>query len=176
MPGHVFIVRGDLRKLACDAWLMPCSRDARPEAYWFLQGDTGARRGIRFVDDGSRVQPLPGWPKERPQPWLGRIGGFQRPVQWYVDGAVEFLHAASDALDHRTPLFGRCQPLLALPLVGTGKGGAASRSGEVVQGLLPKLNEFVADRDVDVALVCFDASSYAAASQTRWRYALVEIS
>src|SRR5262245_22370639 len=27
MPGHVFLVRGDVRRLACDAWLMPA--DAR---------------------------------------------------------------------------------------------------------------------------------------------------
>lgn len=32
--GHVFIVHGDLRKLYCDAWLLPCDEDARPHPHW----------------------------------------------------------------------------------------------------------------------------------------------
>jgi len=45
MPGHLFIVRGDLRKLACDAWLISCSSHARPGREWFLPGYQGSRRG-----------------------------------------------------------------------------------------------------------------------------------
>lgn len=169
MPGHVFVARGDLRKFACDAWLMPCSKSAQPESYWFLDDHAGPRKGNAFVNNGPRVQPLSGWRSLEPQPWLGRVGSFGREISWYVDGAIEFVHRAADSLMNREPLFGRCFPLLALPIVGTGKGGAASRSGEVVQLLLPKLGEFVAQRNVDVALVCFDSSTYAAAQAERVR-------
>lgn len=168
MSGHVFIVRGDLRKLACDAWLMPCSRNARPQGIWFLPGHQGPWHGPEFADYGPRVQPFPGWPARQPQAWLGRVGGAKRDVAWYVGGGVEFIHKAADALKAQTPLFQRCLPLVALPLVGTGQG-LASRSGEVVQALLPELRTFVGQRDVDVALVCFDSSTYAAAQAERAR-------
>lgn len=176
MPGHVFIVRGDLRKLACDAWLIPCSRKARPGSEWFLPGYGGPRQGSVFADDGSRVQPLhhpiPGCPR----PWLGLIGRWGQLVSWYADGAAEFLDAAAQAIvvSGEPPLFRRARSLLALPVVGTGLGGAAERAGEVVQELLPRLREFVAHaypggREFDVALVCFDAASHAAAQAERAR-------
>jgi hypothetical protein len=172
----VFIVRGDLRQLACDAWLMPCSRRAEPEYFWFLPDHVGPRRGVPFVDGGKRVQPLPGVPADQPQPWLARIGSAGRPISWYVDGAVEFLQTAGEALaaSGQPPRFGRARSLLALPIVGTGLGGAAQRAGEVVQELLPELERFVTGRfpggrEFDVALVCWDAPSYAAAQAERVR-------
>ena len=58
MAGHVFIVRGDLRKIACDAFLISCSGSARPGNEWFLPGYDGPRHGERFVERGRRVQPL----------------------------------------------------------------------------------------------------------------------
>jgi hypothetical protein len=134
-----------------------------------LRDHTGPRHGNAVENGGPRVQPFPGWAKQQPQPWLGRVGSYGREISWYVDGAVEFIHNAAESLEGRQPLFGRNLPLLAMPAVGTGKGGAASRTGEVVQALLPKLNEFVATRDVDIALVCFEPSTYAAAQAERAR-------
>src|SRR5262245_35192562 len=107
MAGHVFIVRADIRKLACDAWLMPCSRTARPDGIWFLPDHTGPSAGEPFEDSGRRTQPLPGAPPGLPQPWITRVGGSRRPVRWYVEGAVEFLAAAGEqfAAAKRPPLF-----------------------------------------------------------------------
>lgn len=34
MPGHLFVVRGDLTQLACDAWLLPTSRSLWIESHW----------------------------------------------------------------------------------------------------------------------------------------------
>src|SRR5688572_639377 len=144
MPGHVFVVRGDLRKFACDAWLIPCSSAAYPNNDWFLPDYGGPRRGTPFADGGPRVQPLTDPAPERPRPWLGHIGGWAQPVSWYADGASEFLDAAARAIaaSGEPPLFGRARSLLALPVVGTGYGGAAARAGEVVQELLPRLRDF----------------------------------
>ncbi|OWK34433.1 SIR2 family protein [Fimbriiglobus ruber] len=177
MPGHVFIVRGDLRKLACDAWLIPTSRRGRPGSEWFLPGYDGPRQGEPFADDGPRAQPLHA-AHGRPQPWLGLIGSWGQPVSWYADGAAEFLNTAAAALATagKPPLFGRERSLLALPVVGTGRGGAAARAGEVVQELLPRLQafagrSFAGRREFDVALVCFDAATHAAAQAERARRA-----
>ena len=176
MAGHVFIVRGDLRKLACDAWLVPTSRKARPGDEWFLPRYDGPRAGRTFAHDGPRVQPLLDPAPDRPRPWLGHIGWWGQPVSWYADGATEFLDAAAaDFVAAGTaPLFGRARPLLALPVVGTGMGGAADRAGEVVQELVPRLDAFAARTfpggvSFDVALVCFDAATHAAAQAERVR-------
>jgi hypothetical protein len=107
MAGHIFIIRGDLRKLACDAWLMPCSRSAAPDGEWFLDEHTGPRKGEPFVEGESRSQRLPGNFNKQPQPWLTRIGAARKEIQWYVDGAIDFLQAVSDALAGEAPLCGR---------------------------------------------------------------------
>jgi hypothetical protein len=177
MAGHVYIIRGDLRLLACDAWLMPCSRNAQPQNHWFLESYRGSRQGSHFDElGGRRVQPLPGWPEGHPWPWLTQIGASRKPVEWFVAGATEFLDAAAAAITQaaRPPMFGRAKSLLALPIVGTGLGGAAQRAGEVVQALLPELESFVGRqfagaREFDVALVCWDAPNYAAAQAERVR-------
>ncbi len=178
MAGQVFIVRGDLRKLACDAWLLPTSGRARPGSEWFLSGYDGPRQGTPFADGGPRVQPLLDPTPDRPRPWLGRIGSRGKPVSWYAGGAAEFLDAAAAAITaaDALPLFGRATSLLALPVVGTGHGGAAAMAGEVVQELLPRLRDFVGraypnGREFDVALVCFDAATHAAAQAERVRRA-----
>jgi hypothetical protein len=174
MPGHVFVVRGDLRKLACDAWLIPTSRRARPGDEWFPPGYDGPRQGQPFADGGPRVQPLLDPAPGLPRPWLGQIGARGRPVSWYADGATEFLDAAAAAIASagEPPLFGRSRSLLALPVVGTGRGGAAEMAGEVVQELLPRLRAFAdrtyaGGRGFDVALVCLDAATHAAAQAER---------
>ncbi len=176
MAGHVFIVRGDLRQLACDAWLMPCSRRAAPESYWFLPDHQGPRTGTPFTDGGSRVQQLPGIGPGSPQPWLTRIGAVGKPVQWYVSGAEVFFDGAAEtiAMSGKAPLFGRAKSLLALPVVGAGLGGGAERTGEIVQDLLPALQSRVAKqyhggREFDAALVCWEPSTYAAAQAERVR-------
>jgi hypothetical protein len=173
MAGHVFIVRADIRKLDCDAWCLPCSQSANPTTNWFLDDYPGPRKGPRFPDGGARTQPLPGAPAGQPQPWLTRVGSHSRPVRWYVDGAVEFLDAAANdiASNNRAPRSNRFRSLLALPIVGTGRGGAAHLAGEVVRELLPELEAFArrsfGGREFDVALVCWDAPSYAAAQAER---------
>src|SRR5436190_24114871 len=146
VSGHVFIVRGDLRRLACDAWLLPCSRNAEPIDGWFLPDDDGPRSGDPFPQGGPRVQPLGDPVPGRPRRWLTLIGRWDEAGSWYADGAAEFLDAAAAAIAAAggPPLFGRARPLLALPVVGTGLGGAAAKAGEVVQELLPRLRAFTA--------------------------------
>ena len=184
MSGHVFIVRGDLRRFACDAWLASGSRSAVLDPKWVPPNYTGSRHGEPFVDGGARVRLFdPGssstgadpHSRDRPQLWLGWIGRGKQPVSWYTDGVVAFLETAARSLaeNNAGPLFGRARSLLALPVVGTDRGGGAERAGEIVQALLPVLEAFVAraqsdyGRGFDVALVCFDAAGHAAAQAER---------
>jgi hypothetical protein len=175
MPGHVFIVRGDLSRFACDAWLMPCDFRTQPLAGYFPPGYTGPRTGRRFDEVGPRTQRFAGWPDRWPQPWLTNTGGANLPdlfpVGWYMDAVAEFLKDAGQEVSTagyaaRAP---RALPLLAMPIIGTGYGGAAERAGEIVQYLLPILEDFVRTHDVDVALVDRDMGKHAAAQAERDR-------
>jgi hypothetical protein len=85
-----------------------------------------------------------------------------------MDGVRQFFDAVV-ASTAGPPRFGRAKRLVALPLVGTGLGGAADKAGEMVQALLPELEDQAQRLDLDVALVLWTAPSYAAAQAERAR-------
>jgi hypothetical protein len=73
MGGHVFIVHGDITRLAADAWLLPGGSDAKPgEAWEHAVGDGPLDRPVK----NERVVR---WKKLRehdPEPFLvGALGG-----------------------------------------------------------------------------------------------------
>ena len=178
MPGHVFIVRGDLRKLACDAWLIPCSRQRPPAGRVVPAGRTTARaRASRSPTAGrgsSRSwRPGPG----RPRPWLARIGRSGRPVSWYADGAAEFLDAAAAAIAAAGDAAAvRPGPAAARPAGRRhrprrgGREGRRGRPGAAPAAAGVRRPDF-AGGEFDVALVCFDAATHAAAQAERARRA-----
>src|SRR3989338_1619581 len=87
--GHVFIVQGDLRKIACDAWLVPCGGFFDIGPRW-LSGQKGNAEYRRFEGQLCALQqilgfrssrealphafPAEGLGDDRSQPWLVRIG------------------------------------------------------------------------------------------------------
>lgn len=182
MAGHVFIVWGDLTRVASDAWLMPCGIEASPGAHWLdalelppdftwprPPADWGAqeRRAFPFFNkrhrgsDGQLV----------PMPWLVHMGGGRRvPIGWFVQGVREFLGRVAEDLKHAAPAHNRVKHMVTLPLVGTGFGGMRHRAGEMVRALLPVLYEGAARYDLDISLVIKDAPDYAAAQKERRRY------
>lgn len=167
--GHVFVVRGDLRALACDAWLLPTDRSLYISESW-ARGLRGAvpQPPDDWRDDGCRAFPVPDTPHNAPVPWLVNVGKTPgTPVEWYMDGVRQFLRAASAAVLERGPLNERSRPLLALPLVGTGEGGAGHVAGEVASTLLDVLWEEAARRPVDIVLVTGTAPAFAAAQARR---------
>lgn len=199
--GHVFIVHGDLTKLAAHAWLMPCDRWPGIERYWVPE-DAHAELKSRFTalhveirggsprpsplsrfhyegpmpegwaSDGVRVLAVPDWPVEAgPRPFLCNVGGSRRlGADWYVEGVRQFLEVAGEALSQRTELRpARARPLVALPLVGTGKGGASDTKGGMIRALLSFLYAALGEEgpELDVALVVKDARMFAAAQAYR---------
>jgi len=173
----VFVVHGDLRRLACDAWLMPCDSEVKPLPQWFEEPES-LPDGFRWPDppnswgdDGVRVMPIQAWPPGRPWPWLVNVGsGPGTPMEWFVEGARQFLEAVGPALKPPcTPRNGRVKPLVALPVVGTGGGGGHKDAGQIVCHLLQALYAAAAQHDIDVALVTNEASAFAAAQAQRPR-------
>src|SRR5262249_9124945 len=130
--GHVFVVHGDLRKLYCDAWLLPCGEQPWPFAHWLewplgavaAAGRAAPPRG--WHPEGRRVMKLAGWPASYPQPFVTNVGLDKlRPLGWFIEGAVQFVEeAVRDLKERGARPVPRARPLLALPVVGTGYGGA----------------------------------------------------
>lgn len=167
MKGHVFVVRGDITKLACDAWFASCDYRAKPRRSFVPSFWEGSFEGTPF-QGRQRVQKLSNWPKDWPQPWLTNVGGTKdKPVKWYIEGVTEFLDRAKASLLNRAPLFGRSKHLVALPVVGTGRGGAAESAGKILEEMLPALRNFTSENEVDVVLVAFSPTAYAAAQAER---------
>jgi hypothetical protein len=184
MTGHLFLTRGDLRHLACDAILVPSGAwDGRlghvGNPLWhdvalpLLEGD--------FVDPAPThrrraVEVVPRRSTQAPAVWVGHTGDDRRrDATWYADGLAAFVRAASARVgsryddDVRARPLGDPRPLLAVPLVGTGQGGMAHAKGEVVNAVVAALIEAADDSDADVALVLFDEEAHAAAQQVRLR-------
>lgn len=170
VAGHLFVLRGDLRRLMCSAVLLPCDTNWElVTAHWaellelddFDESPFGHRLRVnpgvtRFADlaprSGRRVRLVATAGDHKPDP------------QWVADGVVE---AITDFSDELRTLPGRIKPLVALPIVGTGAGGFRHRRGALINALLPALRRVAHDADVDVALVLNNERDHAAVQNLR---------
>ena len=168
MSGHLFVMHGDLRRLACDALVVPCDgmHDVN-EAFEGLlpgaqvsPGDEGRKRVhtnakgllIRLPDvDGRQVH------------LLDTVSEVWEIADLVTRTAEAVDRIAGSAWGQE----GRVQPLIALPLVGTGQGGLAHERGAVARSLVDRVVSQARDADYDVALVLRDARDFAAVQQLR---------
>lgn len=177
--GHVFVVRGDIRRLACDAWVMPSDGEGRVEPSW-VAWPAGTSRSLgpavpfpHWTREGRRVRRLEGWPTQLPEPWMMHVELDPLvPSSWLVEGMTAFVAAAALGTRTRRPRYGRTVPLLAVPVgvagIGAADGLRAQRAaGALVQELLPELRRAAAEQGVDVAIVAHSDDSYAAAHVAR---------
>lgn len=89
-------------------------------------------------------------------------------VEFLLETLRQFLKLATKLVRRRKPFVMRERYLLAVPVLGTGGGYAGDMTGQIVDGLLTRLNEFVATRgDIDVVLVTADDATYAHAQVIR---------
>lgn len=177
MPGHLFVVRGDLTRLAVDAVLVPSGR-------WDRRfGHVGAHAWDELLDgylDPERFLPVAPDTDERvrevrriangPAVWVGHTGDDHREPEWYAEAAERFVEAAGRAgavLAYRPLAVDR--PLLALPLLGVGRGGMMARKGEVVVACVRSVVAAMRRVDADVVLVLADDQAFAATLQARRR-------
>jgi len=173
LGGHLFIVRGDLTKLACDAWLMPTGYELLVEDYWLKPEPAGFQEALSemrehrseaWLAGDERVMPVPLWHDDRSQPWLVNIiySEKERLVE-AVDAFVERVLALGQA-----PANNRERHLLALPVISTGFGGGALVKGQVISTLVRDLIELVRVKGVDIVLVTYTAPAFAAAQKARF--------
>ncbi len=184
MAGHVFITRGDLTKLHCDAWLMPTDvrfnvshswRAGLPsnwdnivEGLWRRVipapqdwGNTGVR--VARVGDDSQLP-------HDPRPYLVNVGAWPGvETDWYLEGARQFFRVVAEDLTHERLVARRSKPLVALPLIGVGHGGAGDIKGDIVLRLVEEMFRAAEPFDFDIALVLNNQPAYIAAQNARRR-------
>lgn len=177
MSGHVFVVHGDLTQLVCDAWLLPCDPRARPRRSWLdalrerVPAPAWPARTEAWNAGDVRTMKVESWDSALPRPWLTNVGGARRQggfdASWFVDGADQFLSSVAEDLAASPPRHGRAKHLVALPVIGTGGGGAKRWAGDVVRALIPVLRRRAERHDIDIALVSNETLTFAAASAQR---------
>ncbi len=190
-PGnnHLYIVRSDIRRLACDAWLLPSGSIVSIPFYWLyppskerpkVQSVAGPRvpdvfrRVIdvaaapqKWCHDDRRVGEITNYASDRGRAYPTSAIGTMADV---LDGVIKFISYVEYRYRNLPPRFGRQRHLFALPVVGTGYGGLRGNTGFVVQELLKFLKLILRYDEYcfDVCLVCYDLPTYLLAQQSRY--------
>lgn len=170
--GHLFIIDGDIKRLACDAWLLPT------DEYFSITEAFRDAIGLEFPGRLSEAARR-GWQGRgcllwqtatesgEPDIWLGNVGATPNtPVGHYVGRAIEFVREASAHVRTRRPRASE-RPTLGLNVIGTGHGGQRRRRGEVLEGLIPALIAAAEEYRCDIVLVTYGQVMYAAAQSVR---------
>ena len=177
---HVFVTRGSLTNFACDAWLLPTDQTYNIAEYWHkalptLQGTIAASRDAAFANELKLAQPLTSWPATEPMPVLTAVPYLGiSSVEDLVPPLREFIRVAAQQCERRRRAAdgepSRPVPLLAMPLFGTGGGGAGLVRGDVIKRLLEETRHCAAEAGVDVALVLTNEKDFAFAQELRKRH------
>jgi hypothetical protein len=101
---------------------------------------------------------------------LVNVGGFfALSSEEYVKRVHQALETVLPTVRHQKPLFGRCRPLVATPVLGIG-GGGLENIGRAVYDILTVLYTAASKEDIDFALVTLGEERYAAAQFHRGHY------
>src|SRR4051794_40691094 len=101
MPGHVFLVHGDLTQLSCDAWLVPSGDHPGPGFSWkhAVSRTPPAGTPAHWGRAAGRVLPWEPLHEGGPRPWVVLTVNWPgAPPEAFVEPAREFLAVASRSL------------------------------------------------------------------------------
>lgn len=174
--GHVFVIKGDTRNFACDAYMWASDKALRKDGGWKRAGVDVEHRldpEIRAAYQAERRFTLPVKPinplSAEPQLILTAVpyDGVKEPAD-IVPRIREFFEVASLAARDRRSLQRKDSiPLLAVPLFGVGGGGAGPFRGEIFHALYEESIAAAAKYDVDIAIVLKSSRDYDLAQAIR---------
>jgi SIR2-like domain len=172
MRGHLFVVDGNIEKLAVDAWYLPVDRIFNVTNVWadtrskiaqdiwdertFDWGQDELARFLAVVDDSDV--------------WLGNVGRKSSvDASHYAECAIHFVTKASEKWRKENPEEPRL-PLVAINHLGTGQGGARELHGHVLTHLITALNrELDNGLRADIVLVSWGQIPESAAQFARFK-------
>ncbi|RUP00951.1 MAG: SIR2 family protein [Mycobacterium sp.] len=171
--GHLFIINGDLNKIACDAVLLPTDVRFKIEPKW--DGLISDHRSETFGPWGRRnVIPL-SKKHGKPRVWLGNVGQPNSKSKFsdFADVVNDFVvQAGTDAMNDNElqRIYGWPLRRLAVNVVGSGEGGGRGAKGDLTLGLVKALTKLANDCSVDIILVTHGDKAYAAAQWARRKH------
>lgn len=169
-PSHLFVVHGKVEQITHDVAIVPTDADVMVEAHWDKLTESA----------GSKPQELPdGWRRwDDASLWLVDVAsGDVDDVLCRLRHALRDIKAAepwrplTSGPVTGVPAGRRPLPLVAVPVLGIGRGGHAHEQGDVLHQLIKSLREEVSRLPFDIALVTPDPAVYAAAQHARRRMA-----
>lgn len=137
MGGHLFIINGDLTKIACDAILIPTDYRFNITTHWQDFLDEYHADQLREFQShaaeswGSEHVVQLGHVDNMPEVWLGNIGrvGDHSDFETFKPALAEFVAKATEACKANTSPRD-CEwpkPRLAVNVVGSDQGGGSQR-------------------------------------------------
>src|SRR5579872_865373 len=103
MPGHLFVIQGDVKVVACDAWALPTDRFGNVTAdFADALGMDGPGRLANVPSDDWLLVPFQGVGAQRGRVWLLNAGAdAATPPKWYAQRGAAFVAQAAEALGRR---------------------------------------------------------------------------
>ena len=133
-----------------------------------MKGDgSGFDLAPDFGNSTRTARPL-SWPQrpERPMPILTVTGSSEpKDIQWYLGAVTSFVNSYLET--NVRYLSFRVRPLLGIPLVGAGKGGAGTQIAVLINRLLDLCQELTKEHNIDLAIVVKDSFHYSACQKER---------
>jgi hypothetical protein len=187
--GHVFVIRGDISMLACDAWLIPTSGFTFIPSQFLLPYEQMKHYGQRSFeihckrrrpqnkleelafpkDKNPEILGFSDFPDDRGVPFMSK-GVAHASLEELLECIKVFIYISVDEVIHQrklSPKFHRSKHLFALPVLGTGLGGFRYHTGKVVWSVLKLLDVASEAHGIDLCLVCFDDETYTVAQAIR---------
>lgn len=167
-PGHVFVIKGDMRHLACDAYLQSTDRDLRHGGSWLRAIPDAESRLVPSEREAFQAERTFAMPvrvasanSREPTPVLVAVPyyGTTEANQLRDRIAAYFAVAASMVRERGQSSFGE-RPLIALPLFAHRAGGGGPVVGDILRVLLDEARKAVGAYGFDVAIVLRDARAY----------------
>lgn len=170
--GHLFIVDGDLTRLACDHVLVPT------DAQWVIESWAEELCGPGFDEIRNAFPPGSTWdcvgsaqPKgdshrqQPPKVWFANVESTGLLTEGYRDLIDQFVEQATEGATGRL--------VLGVNFIGSGKGGSSFNKGGLVESLISALLEQVSrareNLTVDIVFVARGQVVYSAAQRARRR-------
>lgn len=169
--GHVFVTRGNITRLAVDAWVLPTDRTVSIRDSWFSK--TFTRDRVQKADQTGHLADFRA--EQVLAVALPSKGGLPTPVLTAVpyEGSRGFaalkerleagLSVAAEAAKAKSPE----RPIIATPAFGVRGGGADRKRGEVIAGILQIADQIAESHQVDVVVCLRQDVDHALAQRAR---------